>query len=103
MADSIRVAALGDIPENDMIRVRVDDVGWVALYHVDGEIYATSDVCSHATASLSRGSLHGCVVECPLHGATFDIRNGRNLTFPAVVPIKSYPVKVEGGEVFIER
>jgi 3-phenylpropionate/trans-cinnamate dioxygenase ferredoxin subunit len=102
MAESLRVAALGDIPENDMIRVRTE-AGWVALYNVDGTIYATDDNCSHATASLSRGSLKGCVVECPLHGATFDVRTGRNLTFPAVVPIKSYPVKVEGGEVFIER
>lgn len=97
----LKVAKLDDIPLNDMIRVRTD-VGWVALYNVEGTIYATSDVCSHATASLSRGSLNGCVVSCPLHGATFDVRNGRNLTFPAVVPVKSYPVRVEGGDVFIE-
>jgi len=101
MPDTLKVAKLDDIPLNDMIRVRAE-VGWVALYNVEGTIYATSDVCSHGAASLSRGTLTGCVVACPLHGATFDVRTGRNLTFPAVVPVKSYPVKVEGGDVFIE-
>lgn len=84
-----------------MIRVRTR-LGWIALYDVDGTIYATSDICSHETASLTRGSLDEAVVTCPLHGAQFDVRTGKNLRMPAVVPIKSYPVKLEADEIFIE-
>lgn len=101
VSEKVRVAQMADVPEGDTLRVRADD-RWICLYKVDGEIFATADECSHAVASLSKGCLHGHVIECPMHGATFDVRTGRNLTFPAVVPVKSYPVVVDGDEVFIE-
>jgi nitrite reductase/ring-hydroxylating ferredoxin subunit len=74
----------------------------IAVYNVGGEFYATSDTCTHDEASLSDGELFGHVVECPLHGARFDVRTGRALSLPAVYPVKSYPTRVVDGAVEVE-
>jgi nitrite reductase/ring-hydroxylating ferredoxin subunit len=66
----------------------------IAIYNVGGEFFATSDVCSHDEASLSDGELFGHVVECPLHGARFDVRTGKPLSLPAVYPVKTFEVRV---------
>jgi nitrite reductase/ring-hydroxylating ferredoxin subunit len=100
MPDFVRVAAVADIPAGTALRVVVGDTP-VALYHVDGEFYATHDVCSHALASLSNGTLDGYTINCPKHGARFDVRTGRNLCLPAVRPVKSFAVKVEGEDVYV--
>lgn len=72
---------------------------WVILFNVGGTFYAVEDQCSHEDEPLSEGFLSGHVLECPKHGATFDIRNGEHLSPPAVRPIKWYPVRVEGDSV----
>ncbi|MFZ0389364.1 MAG: non-heme iron oxygenase ferredoxin subunit [Calditrichia bacterium] len=74
----------------------------VAVFKLEDGFYAIDDTCSHARASLSIGEVFDGEVECPLHGAAFDIRTGKNLSMPAVVPVKSYPVKVENGDILIE-
>lgn len=74
----------------------------IALYNVDGEIYATDDTCSHAEASLSEGCLRGEEIECPRHGARFNVRTGQALSLPAWAPIETFPVKVEGEEIFVQ-
>jgi 3-phenylpropionate/trans-cinnamate dioxygenase ferredoxin subunit len=76
----------------------------IAVYRLNDGFYATEDTCSHAQASLSAGDidLEECTVECPYHASAFDIRTGRVLSLPANRPVKTYPVKVEGGEVFVE-
>ncbi len=71
----------------------------IALYNVDGEIYATTDDCTHDEASLCEGTLDGDVIECPLHGARFNVRTGAVLAMPAVVPVETFPVKVEGEDI----
>ena len=101
MGEFVRVASTAELPPGTMKGVWVDDEA-VALYNVDGEIFATSDICSHAHAHLSEGELCGCTVECPLHGARFDVRTGRQLNLPAVVPVEHYEVKVEGDDIFID-
>lgn len=73
----------------------------IALFKLEDGIFALNDECSHANASLSEGWVEDDQVECPMHGARFDIRTGKNLRFPAVTPVHSYPVKVEDGFVFI--
>lgn len=100
MAEFVRAARLADVPVGTALGVVVAEVP-VALYNVEGEIYATHDICSHALAHLSQGKLDGATIECPLHGAKFDVRTGRNLRFPAVVPVKRYEVKLEGDEVWV--
>ncbi|MBI2302908.1 MAG: non-heme iron oxygenase ferredoxin subunit [Armatimonadetes bacterium] len=73
----------------------------VAIYNVDGELFATTDNCTHETASLSEGTLNGHEVTCPKHNARFDVRTGKALCFPAVVGLKRYSVRVEDDDVFI--
>src|ERR1700756_2259616 len=75
----------------------------IAVYRLDDGFYATEDTCSHAQASLSAGDidLEECTVECPYHASLFDIRTGRVLSLPANRPLKTYPVKVEGNDVFV--
>jgi 3-phenylpropionate/trans-cinnamate dioxygenase ferredoxin component len=73
----------------------------VAVFNVDGQFYAIEDVCSHEETPLSPGCLYGYEIECPLHGARFDIRSGEALTAPAYEPVPTYPVRVENGVVQI--
>ena len=100
MSEFAQVAAVSDVPVGGTLRVPVGEK-WLSLYNVDGEIFATADECSHAVASLAQGCLTGHVIECPRHGATFDVRTGKNLTFPAVAPVKHYEVRVEDGSIWV--
>lgn len=68
----------------------------VALYRVGDQFYATSNLCTHAEALLSDGTLDGCEIECPLHMGRFDIRNGEALTSPVEIDLATYPVRVSG-------
>ncbi len=101
MPEPVVVAKLSDLPPGEMIRVYVDGRP-IALFNVDGVVYATSDECSHDVASLSHGYLEGHIVTCPRHFAKFDVRTGKNLCFPAVTPVKSYPVTIVGDEVAVD-
>jgi len=74
----------------------------IALCNVDGTFHAIEDRCSHDNGPLGEGELVGNLLECPRHGARFDVTNGRPMTLPAVVPVRRFPVKVEGGRVFVE-
>ena len=71
----------------------------IALYNVDGTVYATDDTCTHAEASLSEGCLRGEEIECPMHGARFNVRTGEALSLPAWAPVATYEVRVEAGEI----
>lgn len=72
---------------------------WVAVFNVDGQYYAIEDVCSHDDGPLAEGKLIGCQIECPRHGARFDLRNGEVLTPPALVDVPVYAVRVVGDEI----
>jgi 3-phenylpropionate/trans-cinnamate dioxygenase ferredoxin subunit len=100
MANFVRVGRLADIQEGGAIRVEVDGEA-VALFRVAGRIYAIADTCTHEEASLSEGFLEGETVECPLHGARFDLKTGKPVTLPATRPTPVYEVKVERDEIFI--
>jgi 3-phenylpropionate/trans-cinnamate dioxygenase ferredoxin subunit len=71
----------------------------IALCNVEGTFYAIDDVCTHDGGPLDQGELDGHQIECPRHGARFDVRSGRALALPAVMPVRSYPVRVEDGVV----
>jgi 3-phenylpropionate/trans-cinnamate dioxygenase ferredoxin subunit len=81
--------------------VTVDDVD-VALVRDGDAFYAIRDECSHANIPLSEGDLDGCLIECWLHGSTFDLRTGEPTTLPAFEPVPIYPVRVEGDEVHVD-
>lgn len=74
----------------------------IAIFKLGDQYHAIDDTCSHDEASLSEGEIvEECQIECPMHGARFDIKTGKNTGFPAVAPVKSYPVKVENGVIYI--
>ncbi|MEO7760343.1 MAG: non-heme iron oxygenase ferredoxin subunit [Casimicrobiaceae bacterium] len=96
-----RIALVTDIPDDAPLETGTGGEP-LALYRVNGEVYCTANLCTHAEAFLSDGYLEGFEIECPLHGARFDIRNGRVLCQPASKDIVSYAVKVEEGVVFVD-
>jgi naphthalene 1,2-dioxygenase ferredoxin component len=71
----------------------------IAVYNVDGTLYATDNICTHAMAFLSDGWLDGDVIECPLHAGRFEVKTGKALGPPVECDVKTYPVRVEGGEI----
>jgi 3-phenylpropionate/trans-cinnamate dioxygenase ferredoxin subunit len=74
----------------------------LALCNVDGTLYCIDDVCTHDGGPLDQGELDGCEIECPRHGARFDVTNGRATCMPAIVPVKTHAVRVVDGEVQVE-
>ena len=97
----IHVCALADLPRGSARRLPLSPP--VSVFHTaDGELYAIDDTCTHQDASLSEGWLEGCFVECPLHAASFDLRTGEPTCPPAKRSVKTYPVHVEDGEVYVD-
>lgn len=96
----IPVCAVGDIPEGEAVRVE-NGAEPIAVFKVDGELYAIDDTCTHQDASLADGWLDGCTVECPLHASCFDLRTGKPTGPPAKVPVRTHEVIVREGQVFV--
>jgi 3-phenylpropionate/trans-cinnamate dioxygenase ferredoxin subunit len=95
------VARKSAIAPGQMTRVVVDGVP-VLLCNVDGDIYAVEDVCTHDGGELDAGELDGCRVMCPRHGAFFDVTTGKALTLPAVSPLPTYPVTIDGDDICVD-
>jgi 3-phenylpropionate/trans-cinnamate dioxygenase ferredoxin subunit len=74
----------------------------VGVYLIDGTYYAIEDRCSHDDGPLCEGDRDGFRIECPRHGALFDLRSGAVLSLPATVSVETYPVIERDGEIFIE-
>lgn len=72
----------------------------IAVYNIDGDLYAIEDVCTHDGGELAGGPLHGFEVECPRHGARFDLRNGEVTCPPAYEPVACFPVREEHGGIW---
>jgi naphthalene 1,2-dioxygenase system ferredoxin subunit len=97
----VEAARVEDIPEDDGFCAEVGGRR-IALFRAEGEIYALDNSCPHTgDGQLSLGFLDGCVIECPLHQACFDIRTGKVLEGPATQDVRSYPVRVEAGAVLL--
>src|SRR5919199_3970188 len=103
MPEFVKLATVHDIPENE-VRAFEYDGQRIAIYHAGDTFYATTDICSHAYAELSEGFLEpeDYTIECPLHGSRFDIRTGAVLSLPAYEPIATFPVRVDGEEIFVQ-
>jgi 3-phenylpropionate/trans-cinnamate dioxygenase ferredoxin subunit len=98
MSEFIKAAETSDIPVG---RAKVVVVGdrRIALCNVDGQFFAIDDLCTHDGGPLDQGELQGDVIECPRHGARFDVRTGKVLALPAVKPLNTYPLRLKGGEI----
>ena len=98
----VAVAKIGDVPVGGMAVVAIDRER-IMLANVDGQFFAMRDMCGHRNAPLSRGRLEGCIVECPLHFAQFDVRTGKLIDGPISADVPVYEVRVEGDTVLIKR
>ena len=98
MSDFQTVARATEIEPGEMRQVKIGRKR-IAIINVDGEFFAINDTCTHEEASLSEGDLFGEIVECPLHGAAFNVRTGEVEAFPAVVPVETYQVRVVDDEI----
>ncbi|WP_375777626.1 non-heme iron oxygenase ferredoxin subunit [Bradyrhizobium sp. ma5] len=94
------LCAAAKLSEGEPLGFKVGDRR-VALYKVDDDIFATDDVCSHAFALLSSGFLEGHVIECPLHGAMFDVRDGKCRS-TAYKDIAAFKVEIRDGEIYVQ-
>ncbi|MBA3534468.1 MAG: non-heme iron oxygenase ferredoxin subunit [Ardenticatenales bacterium] len=99
MAEFITVAKTSDIPPGQAVVVDVEDLS-IVIGHVEDEgFFAIADLCSHDGGPLGDCDLQGASIECPRHGARFDVRTGAALTMPAIVPVEVYQVRVVGDEI----
>jgi CDP-4-dehydro-6-deoxyglucose reductase len=73
----------------------------VAVYEVDGEIYATHDICTHGLANLSDGYLEDGLIECPLHQGLFDVKTGEANGAPCVKAVQTFPVQIRGEQILV--
>ena len=96
----VTVARVGEIPVGGVKVVRVEDQP-VALFHLSDGYYAMDDLCTHDGGPLAEGFLEDGVIECPRHGARFDVRTGRATLMPAVMPVQTFAVRVEGDDLFV--
>lgn len=96
-----RVMDAADVLEGHPVMVAVGQEE-IALFRVKDAFYAIDDLCSHAEASLAEGDQYQYIIECPRHGGRFDIRTGKAKHFPAISPVRTFPVKVEDGALFVD-
>lgn len=96
----IEVLSADDLVVDEVLAVSVAGRD-IAVYAIDEDVYASDDLCTHDQARLSLGRLDGYEIECPQHAGRFDVRDGRPTGGPDTAALRTYPVKVEDGRVWI--
>jgi 3-phenylpropionate/trans-cinnamate dioxygenase ferredoxin subunit len=100
MSEFVRACSVAEIPAEGVIGVEIGGVP-VAIARADGELFAVHDVCSHEEVALSEGDVYDHTIECWLHGSCFDLRSGKPTGPPASKPVATYPVKIDGDDVYV--
>jgi len=100
MTTRVRVCQVQDLSPGAVLKFEHGERA-LAVYNVDGEFFATDDACTHGPGSLAEGELFGDVIECNFHGGQFNVRSGEVVGPPCMVPVKTYPVTVDDGQVFV--
>lgn len=90
-----------ELQNGKMVAVKAGGKRLVLCRGSDGAVYALEDKCSHAEVKLSRGLFDGAEVTCPAHGARFEAASGKPLCMPAVSPVRTFPVRVSDGRVWV--
>jgi 3-phenylpropionate/trans-cinnamate dioxygenase ferredoxin subunit len=98
----VRVASVDEIPAGALKGVLADHTEICLAHAEDGNFYAINDVCTHENFLLSLGELFDLQVECPQHGSRFNLKTGEVTGLPAVIPTTTYPVTLEGSDVYVE-
>ncbi|MGQ0635285.1 MAG: non-heme iron oxygenase ferredoxin subunit [Planctomycetaceae bacterium] len=102
MSEFVAVASVKEFPADGRKPLVVDGRA-VLLFKIGGQFFAVEDVCSHDGQPLTDGALEGFAIECPRHGARFDLRTGQPLCMPAVEPIATFEVQVRGDDLLLRR
>jgi 3-phenylpropionate/trans-cinnamate dioxygenase ferredoxin component len=98
----VEAGSVGEIPAGRVKLVLYEpDELRIAVCNVDGEYYAIEDVCTHDGGPLDQGDLEGDEIECPRHGARFNVRTGEATLMPAVMPVRTFPIKIDGDRVLV--
>jgi 3-phenylpropionate/trans-cinnamate dioxygenase ferredoxin component len=100
MSEFLRVAGRAELPPGGKKLVDLDGRA-IAIFNVEGRYYAIDDVCTHDGGPLAEGDLEGAEIRCPRHGARFDVRTGKALSFPAIEPVDTHAVEVRGDDVYV--
>jgi 3-phenylpropionate/trans-cinnamate dioxygenase ferredoxin subunit len=96
-----RLCALAELTDGSALRIELAQLD-VAVVRVGDEVFALEDVCSHADYPLSEGEIEGCTIECALHGSRFDLLTGKPSGPPATLAVRTFPVTVLDGDVYID-
>lgn len=99
-ANWIDVMDVESVPQADVTAVNVGGTE-IALYEVEGEIFATDNLCTHGAARMSNGFLEGNEIECPLHQGRFNVCTGKAMCAPLTDDIRIYPVRIENKRVLV--
>jgi len=97
----VKLAKASNIPDGTVRTYAVADDS-IALCNVDGKFYAIDNVCTHDDGPLGDGTLVGCEVQCPRHGARFDVRTGAVTAMPAAVGVQAYETYVAGEDIYVK-
>jgi nitrite reductase/ring-hydroxylating ferredoxin subunit len=101
MSKTVKIAQTSDLSPGTGTVVQADGRS-IALFNVEGTFYAIDNTCTHRGGPLGEGKLMGDTVECPWHGAHFNVKNGAVTRPPAQTDVRSFPVKVNGSDVLVE-
>lgn len=101
MTEFVKVAPASEIPSGSRHWMEFEEET-IVIFNINDKYYAIADRCTHDDGPLEDGELYDYAVECPRHGARFDVRSGAVLSLPATSPVPTYEVKVEGGVVYVE-
>ncbi|MFN8098268.1 MAG: non-heme iron oxygenase ferredoxin subunit [Dermatophilaceae bacterium] len=95
------ICRLDELPEVGTAKAELNGHAICIAHTDDGSVYAIDDTCTHQNVSLSEGELDGCHIECWLHGSRFDLSTGEPDCLPATIPVATYPVVIDDGDVVV--
>tara|TARA_R110000787_G_scaffold235621_10_gene342400 strand:- start:362 stop:673 length:312 start_codon:yes stop_codon:yes gene_type:complete len=102
MAGKVRLCRAEEVAAGEMLQIDVADAPPLAVFNVDGDYYATSNICTHNVAMLTDGYFEEETVECPLHGGCFNVKTGEATSFPCEKPLQTYAVIRDGDDLYTE-
>ena len=100
MSEWVDVGRVEAISTGKPVHIEIDGTG-IAVFRLEQKFYAIEDVCTHDGGPLAEGELEGSVIQCPRHGARFDVKTGKALCFPAFEPVTVHRVEIRGQDVFV--
>lgn len=99
----VKACRLSDLEDGEIFKAEIDDHGPLAIYLIGDDVFATADVCTHGEASLSEdGYVEDGQVICSWHDGAFDIRSGEPCRLPCMDPLQTFPIRIEGEDVFVD-